>query len=225
MKRLKVLLVDDHVVVREALHALLQHVPGVRVVGEAADGPTALKLLTKCQPDIVLMDMSMEEWTGIQTTLKLRAERPELRIVILSAHIYESYVVEALKAGAVGYLPKSCTLDELTTALQTVARGETYLPPALAKQLDLTDLSRLEGHRTSYEKLTPRLRQVLELIAEGQGTKQIAQRLRVTPKTVEYHRTQLMARLRILDVPGLVRYAAETQRASRAIHSVKPAVT
>ncbi len=219
MKHLRVLLVDDHEVVREALLELLKHVPGIRVVGEAADGPTALELLSKCRPDIVLLDMSMGTWTGIQTTLKLRAECPELRIVILSAHTYESYVIEAFKAGVAAYLSKSCTLEELKAALQAVAQGETYLPPALAAQLELTDLSQIAAHRTSYERLTPRLREVLELIAAGLKTKEIADRLHVTSKTVEYHRAQLMARLRIPDVPGLVRYAAETQRASKSLSS------
>lgn len=204
-KKIRVLLADDHTLVRAGIRALLLTMPEVEVVGEAADGEAALQLASRLLPDIVLMDITMKGMNGLQAAARLRQELPSARVIVLSMHATGDYLEQALRAGAAGYLLKDAATLELQLALAAVARGDTYLSPAVSAQV-------VEGYLqhdkpASELTLTPRQAQVLELIAAGHSTKEIAFMLKLSGKTVDTHRAQLMERLGIHDVAGLVRYA------------------
>lgn len=206
---LRILLADDHALVRAGIRSLLESLPDVEVVGEAADGHEALRLMGELRPDIALMDVSMPNLNGLEAALRAARDHPHVRIVILSMHADDAYVREALRAGAAGYLLKRADRSELELAVRAVARGETWLSPAVAKTV-ATAFARTEQAtqgRGPFDLLTPRQREILQLVAEGESTKQIAQRLRLSVKTVETHRAQIMERLGVRGVPGLVRYA------------------
>jgi DNA-binding NarL/FixJ family response regulator len=207
MRPIRVVLADDHALVRAGFHALLSRLPGIEVVAEAADGREALALVKAHLPDLVLMDISMAGLNGLEASVRIAKDFPGVRVLILSAHANDDYVKQALRAGAVGYLVKDAGISELELAIQAVARGETYLSPAISKYV-VADYVRLVGGEPSpLELLTPRQREILQLIAEGHSTKEIARLIHVSPKTVETHRTQLMERLDIHDIAGLVRFA------------------
>jgi len=210
MKPLRILLADDHTLVRAGIRSLLAQLPGVAVVAEAADGREALKLAALHRPDTVVMDIAMPGLNGLEATLRLRKKFPDLRVIILSMHANEEYVRQAFKSGASGYLLKKSAVAELEVALRAVHEGHTYLSPALARAITPQQLSRPGETPTPQEKLTPRQREILQLIAESRTTKEIAQQLELSAKTVEFHRVRLMQRLGIYDVPGLVRYALRT---------------
>jgi len=176
-------------------------------VAEAADGRDALASIRACHPDIVLMDISMTGLNGLEATARVVREFPQVRVIILSAHSSEEYVCQALRAGAAGYLLKDAAIAELELALRAVARGETYLSPAISKHVISDYVRRVGGEAGSLDLLTPRQREILQLIAEGKTTKEIAGLLHLSVKTVETHRTQLMDRLDIHDIAGLVRFA------------------
>jgi DNA-binding NarL/FixJ family response regulator len=206
VKPITVILADDHTLVRAGIRALLEKLPSVKVIGEASDGREVLNLVKAQRPDVVLMDIAMPGLNGLEAAARMARDFPEVRIIILSMHNNEEYVVRALKAGAVGYLLKKAATAELETALHEVLRGEIYL----SREARLHTKFPLHGinHRTSpLEQLTARQREVLQLIAEGQNTKQIGDILQVSPKTVEYHRMKLMVSLNVHDIPGLVRFA------------------
>jgi len=207
MPSIRVLLADDHALVRAGFRALAQNLAGVEVVAEAADGRDALALTKACQPDIVLMDISMTGLNGLEATARVVREFPQVRVIILSAHSSEEYVCQALRAGAAGYLLKDAGIAELELALRAVARGETYLSPAVSKHVISDYVRRVGSEAGSLDLLTPRQREILQLIAEGKTTKEIAGLLHLSVKTVETHRTQLMDRLDIHDIAGLVRFA------------------
>lgn len=215
MKPTRVLLAEDHTLVRAGIRALLQNLTGIQVVAEASDGREALRLIKTYQPDVVLMDIAMAGLNGLEATARVTKEFPTVRVIILSMHSNEEYVAQALRAGAAGYLLKDAVAAELELAVTAVARGETYLSPVVSKHVIADYLRRVGGRKTSggggatsaSELLTPRQREILQLIAEGRSTKEIASILHLSVKTVETHRTQLMARLDIHDVAGLVRYA------------------
>ena len=202
---IRVVLADDHTLVRSGLRALLQGLRGVEVVAEAADGREAVRLAVQHRPHVMLMDIAMPELNGLEATERMRKECPEVRVLILSMHLDEAYVSAALVAGAAGYVLKNAGAVELELGVRAVARGESYLTPAVAKQV----VSGAAGPAAAADRrrLTPRQRETLQLIAEGHSTKAIAQKLGVSVKTVETHRAQLMERLHIHDVAGLVRYA------------------
>lgn len=189
------------------MRSLLERLQGVIVVGEAADGREAIALAAAHPPDIVLMDISMSGMNGLQATRELKKERPEIHVIILSMHATEEYVLQALRAGASGYLLKDSAPLELALALQAVSRGETYLSPPISRQVVESYVQRVGGEPDPLSMLTDRQREILQLIAEGNSTKDIARRLDLSIKTIETHRAQLMDRLNIHDVPGLVRYA------------------
>ena len=205
---IRVLLADDHTLVRAGIRALLAAMPTVEVVGEAADGAEALQLALHLQPDIVLMDIAMKGLNGLQATARLREQLPNARVIILSMHATGDYLQQALRAGAAGYILKDAATLELQLALAAVARGDTYLSPSVSAQI-------VEGF-LQHDKaagevaLTPRQSEILHLIAAGLSTKEIAFRLKLSGKTVDTHRAQLMDRLGIRDVAGLVRYAIRT---------------
>ena len=207
-KPIRVMLADDHTLVRAGIRALLEKLPGVEVVGEASDGREVLKLVKLHQPDVVLMDISMPGLNGLETALRMAKEFPDVRVIILSMHPNEEYVWRALKAGAAGYLLKKAAPAELATALQHVALGEFYLSQEISTRLPKNFALDGIAHRKSpLEELTGRQREILQLIAEGRNTKGIAEILKVSPKTIEYHRMKLMDCLNVHDVPGLVRFA------------------
>jgi DNA-binding NarL/FixJ family response regulator len=206
---IRLLIADDHTLVRAGLRALLQNVTDIQVVAEACNGREALDLVEKLRPDVVLMDIAMAELNGLEAARRIASERPNTRVIMLSMHASEEYVVQALRAGASGYLLKNAGASELEKAIKHVAQGETFLSPAVARQV--SDYIRRVGQEPSaLDRLTPRQREVLQLIAEGNTTKRIAQVLNISVKTVETHRSQLMEQLDIHDLAGLVRYAVRT---------------
>ena len=214
MKPTRVLLAEDHTLVRAGIRALLHNLTGIEVVAEASDGREALRVIKTYQPEVVLMDIAMAGLNGLEATARVTKEFPTVRVIILSMHSNEEYVAQALQAGAAGYLLKDAVAAELELAVTAVARGETYLSPAVSKHVIADYLRRASGGAPSGGEasstatlLTPRQREILQLIAEGHSTKEMAAILHLSVKTVETHRTQLMARLDVHDVAGLVRYA------------------
>jgi DNA-binding NarL/FixJ family response regulator len=206
MRAIRVLLADDHALVRAGLRKLLESLSGVEVVAEAGDGREALALVASKNPDLVLLDITMPGLNGLEAAERIGREHPGTRVILLSMHASEEHVLRALRAGAAGYLPKDAALGELELAINAVRKGETYLSPAVSRHV--SDYVRRTGAETEpRESLTPRQREILQLIAEGQSTKRIAGTLGVSVKTVETHRSQLMEKLDIHDVAGLVRYA------------------
>lgn len=206
-EHIKVMLVEDHELVRAGLRALLENIPEVEVVAEAGDGREALRKIELFGPDIVMMDIALPEMNGLETTALALERFPGTKVVILSMYANEEYVWQALRAGATGYLLKNATTAELELALKAVARGESYLSPPVSSQLVQDFTRRAKGEPNSLERLTARQRQILGLIARGYTTHQIADELTISSKTVETHRAQLMQRLEIYDIAGLVRYA------------------
>lgn len=207
MTSVRVLLAEDHQLVRAGIHALLDRMAGVEVVAEVSDGVEALKAVEAVQPDLVLMDVAMPGLNGLEAAGRITRQWPAVRIIMLSMHANEEYLRQALKAGAMGYLLKGADLVELEHAIRTVSGGEPYLTPSVARYT--IDAYRQGGVRelTPVERLSPRQREILQLIAEGHSTKEMAYRLKLSAKTVETHRAQLMARLDIHDIAGLVRFA------------------
>ncbi len=208
VKPIRVILADDHTLVRAGIRALLEKLPAVKVVGEAGDGREVLNLVKAQPPDVVLMDIAMPGLNGLEAAERMARDFPGVRIIILTMHDNEEYVLRALKAGVAGYLLKKSATAELDTALHQVLRGEIYLSREISAQLyKKLPLQGLTGRKSALEQLTGRQREVLQLIAEGQNTKGIGDILKVSPKTVEYHRMKLMAGLNLHDIPGLVRFA------------------
>ncbi len=206
MKPVRVLLADDHTLVRAGFRALFQSIEGIEVIAEAADGREALQMIATQQPDVVLMDIAMSGLNGLEATARVAQEFPHVHVVMLSMHANEEYVLQALRAGAMGYLLKDASVTELELAINAVMRGETYLSPAVSKHV-VEYVQRVGGESSSLQRLTARQREILQLIAEGCTTQEIARMLHISVKTVETHRAQLMERLDIHDVAGLVRYA------------------
>lgn len=209
MAALRVLLADDHALVRAGMRSLLRDIPGVEVVGEAADGAEALAVAARERPDAVLLDIAMKGMSGLEAAARFREQLPGIKVIILSMHASEEYVLQALRAGAAAYLIKDSATAELELALKSVMRGETYLSPAISRQV-VEGYVRRMGAGAAEDPLTPRQREVLKRIAEGRSTKEIAFALGLSVKTVETHRAQVMERLGIRDVAGLVRYAMRT---------------
>jgi DNA-binding NarL/FixJ family response regulator len=206
MAVLRILLVDDHALVRAGMRSLLREIEGVEVVAEASDGAEALRLAARENPDVILLDIAMKGMNGLDAAARLREQQPGAKVIVLSMHTSEEYVLLALRAGAAGYLIKDSATSELELALKAVARGETYLSPAISRQVVEGYVQRV-GAAATPDPLTPRQREVLKRIAEGRSTKEIAYELKLSVKTVETHRAQVMERLGIRDVAGLVRYA------------------
>jgi DNA-binding NarL/FixJ family response regulator len=203
--KIRILLADDHALVRAGMKSLLESAEGFEVVGEAPNGREALRLAKALKPDVALFDIAMPELNGLDAARRLGTECPEVRVLILSMHTDPGYVREAMQAGTAGYLLKDAGVEELELAIRAALRGERYLDPRISKQV-------IEGYVRGLDTpegaaLTPRQREILQLIAEGRSTREIAQRLHVSVKTVETHRAQLMDRLGIRDVAGLTRYA------------------
>ena len=207
MNTLRVLLADDHELVRAGIRSLLEKIPGVEVVGEASNGREALELIRSELPNLVLMDIAMPELGGLETLPRIVKGFPSIKVVILSAHATEEYVSRALRSGASGYMLKHATTVELELMIKSVTQGKIYLSPLISRIIINSYMERRGGELSPLEQLTSRQREILQMIAEGKNTKEIASTLEINVKTVEAHRLQLMARLDIHDVPGLVRYA------------------
>jgi len=207
MSGMRVLLADDHTLVRAGLRKLLESMPDIQVVGEAGDGLELLALAEQLQPHLVLMDIAMPGLNGLEATARLVKAMPGIRVMILSMHQNEEYVRRALRHGAVAYLLKDSAPMELEMAITAVLRGETYLSPAVTKGVMDDYVHRLREDDQPDEHLSPRQREVLQLIAEGLSTKDIARRLDLSVKTVETHRTGLMRQLDVHEITGLVRHA------------------
>lgn len=209
MKTFRILLADDHALVRAGIRELVQKLPGLEVVAEASNGRQALELIQAQTPDLVLLDIGMKELNGLEVAERLTREHPGVKALILSMHANEEYVLRALRAGACGYMLKDSAITELKLAIDTVLAGKTYLSPSISRSVIDSYLNRTAApaRKNSLDLLTPRQREILQLIAEGNSTKEIAANLNLSAKTVETHRAQLMERLDIYDVASLVRFA------------------
>ena len=205
--KVRIVLVDDHKLVRAGIRALLQQGEGLEVIGEADDGRDGVEVAERLQPDVVLMDISMKGLNGIDAAAQLRRRNPAVKIVMLSMHAAEEQVARSLHAGANGYVVKDGAVEELESAIDAVQRGETYVSPVVSRSVVDRLLRTAPGTPTPLSLLTPRQKEILQLIAEGRSTKEIAHLLTLSIKTVETHRAQLMQRVGIRDVPVLVRYA------------------
>jgi len=206
MNPIRVLIADDHALVRAGIRALVERIDNVVVVGEAGKGSEALDLVRQLGPDLILLDITMPDGNGFEVLDQVTKLYPEIRVIVLTVHEAGEYALRAVREGAAGYLPKSAASIELEQAIQTVIRGERYISPETA-QNTIFEVTNRATKRDLLATLSPRQREVLRLIAEGKTTKQIAQVLEISVKTVETHRAQLMERLGIHDVAGLVRYA------------------
>jgi DNA-binding NarL/FixJ family response regulator len=201
------LIADDHGLVRAGIRALLEKQSKMEVVDEARNGREALALATRHRPDVVLMDISMPELNGLEVVRQLARDIPQVRCIILSMHADEEHVWQALKAGAAGYLVKGGSLAELELAITSVAQGETYLSPGVSGPVIKEYVRRTSHEGVSADNLTARQREILQMIAEGKTTKQMALILKVSVKTIESHRAQLMKRLGVQDIASLVKHA------------------
>jgi DNA-binding NarL/FixJ family response regulator len=207
MTPVKVLLADDHRLLRSGVRALLERMASVEVVGEASTGREAIERARTLQPELILLDIAMPELTGLEALPRLKKEFPAIKVLMLSAHNNEEYVIRALRGGASGYLLKDAATEELEQAIRAVMEGKTYLSPAISRPVIDSYLQRVGEMASPLDQLTPRQREILQGIAEGRSTKEIAHDLGISAKTVETHRAQLMERLEIREVAGLVRYA------------------
>ncbi len=210
MPNIKVVLADDHAVVRTGICTMLATLGGIEVVGQASNGREAIALIEQHQPSLLMCDISMSEMNGLETTRHVVKEVPDVRVIMLSMHTSEEYVWQSLKAGATGYLIKDTDPAELALAIKSVLAGKTYLTPNVSTQVVNTYMQRLESETTTTNLLTRRQREILQLIAEGKALKEIARLLNLSVKTIETYRTMLMDRLDIHDTAGLVKYAMRT---------------
>lgn len=209
--RITLLLADDHALMRAGLKALLGSVSNCEIIAEAADGIEASRLIRQLQPAVGLIDLTMPGLSGLDVIARAAREAPATRCLALSMHTAESYVLEALRAGAAGYVVKDTAPEELAQAIRVVAGGGQYISPGIADRMGSELLQQVQlgsaNAPTPLDQLTPRQRQILQLVAEGNSTRSIADRLTISVKTVETHRAQIMERLGIRDVAGLTRFA------------------
>lgn len=206
MKFANILLVDDHALLRAGLRVILKALPRVAEVIEAENGLEAIERIAATRPDVVFMDIGMPELNGLDALSHITKTFPGTRVVILTMHANQEYAIKAMRTGAAGYVLKNSKPSELQQAIEIVLSGDTYLCPKISKSLD-EYLHHSDQSKNCQIQLTPRQTMTLQLLAEGQSTKGIANSLKISGKTVEKHRTQLMARLQIRDLAGLVRYA------------------
>jgi DNA-binding NarL/FixJ family response regulator len=202
----RVVLVDDHHLVRAGISALLRELPAVDVVGEGGDGETAIRLALELVPDVIFLDLVMPGMSGLVALERIIGQQPDVKVIILSMHSSEEHVVRALQLGAAGYLLKDVAPDELLMALKAVLNGDTWLSLAISRTA-IADYVGRTAHESPLDTLTARQQQVLKLLAEGHGTRDIAAQLNLSVKTIETFRAQIMDRLSIHDVAGLVHYA------------------
>jgi DNA-binding NarL/FixJ family response regulator len=208
---LSIILADDHSLVRAGIRTLIEKLANVTILAESGDGRETLALVQTHNPDVVIMDITMPGLNGLDATARIVREYSRTKVLILSMHTGEDYVLQALRAGATGYLLKDAATAELRLALDAVRSGETYLSPSISKEvLARHRRQALDPKADTTKALTPRMREIVQLIAEGRSTKEIAFLLNLSVKTIETHRMHLMARLGLHDVAGVVRYALRT---------------
>ncbi len=207
--RIRVLIADDHALVREGLRYVLDADPGIEVVAEAANGRIAVELALALEPDVVVLDITMPEETGLQAAARLRHALPSARILMLSMHDQSEYVREGMRIGAHGYLLKDSAGEELRAAIHAVYAGGTFFSPAVVKRLTASDAAPISATQLQLEQLTPRERDVLVGVARGLSNKAIAAELGISRRTVEAHRESMMRKLEIHSVAGLTRFALE----------------
>ena len=209
MDKIRVLLAEDHTIVRQGLRSILDGREGIQVVGEAKDGREAVEKAQQLQPDIVLMDLSMPLLSGLEATRQIKSQCPQIEVLVLTMHADEEYVLQILQAGASGYLLKQSAVGELVTAIQAVDQGDSYLSPAISRKVvdGYVRQAREQSQVDPYEQLTDREREVLHLIAEGYSTQEIADLLFISPKTVRGHRSSLTEKLDLHSNAELTRYA------------------
>jgi two-component system response regulator NreC len=209
MEQIRILLSDDHNILRDGMRLLLERQPGFVVVGEASDGRETLDLVQNHQPDVVVMDIAMPNMNGIEATRRITETHPRMGVVILSMHYDESYVIRSLKAGARGYLLKDAMKTELIAAIHAVAEGRSFFSPKISRilQEDYVQALGRKGADDSYELLTDREREILQLVAEGKTNKEIANTLGLSLYTVDTHRTHILQKLNLHSVPEVILYA------------------
>jgi DNA-binding NarL/FixJ family response regulator len=209
MDKIRVLLAEDHTIVRKGLRSLLDAEPDIEVVGEADNGRQAIQQVRDLSPDVVLMDITMPELNGLEATRRIKGQFPQVQVLVLSMHANEQYVFEILRAGASGYLVKQSAVAELVLAIRAVHRGDGFLSPAISRTVIDEYSRRAEATMsdTQYDRLTPREREVLQLVAEGHSNREIADALCISIKTVEAHRAHLMDKLDLHNTAELTRYA------------------
>ena len=209
MKKLRILLADDHIVMRTGLRALLERQPTLEVVGESENGRETIELVASLRPDVVVMDIGMPVLNGIEATKRIATEYPTTAVVILSMHADESYVMRALKAGARGYLLKDSAPSDLISAVQTVSQNKSFFSPKVSRILaeDYVRVLKQKGAVDSYDLLTSREREILQLLAEGRANKEVAAKLNISPYTVETHRSHILEKLNLHNPAELILYA------------------
>ncbi len=211
--RIRVVIADDHAVVRQGIRHVLEDIPGLEVLAEGNDGEEALALVADHEPDLLVLDITMPRKTGLEVTKELRAAGSETPILVLSMHDDPDYVLEAVRAGADGYILKDVSPSELREAVEAVHSGREYFAQRVTHQLSvaLRDEIERERHRSRLEQLTGREREVLVRVANGRTNRQIAEEFGISPRTVETHRERVMAKLRIRTVAGLTRFVVENE--------------
>ncbi|MDY0354833.1 MAG: response regulator transcription factor [Sedimentisphaerales bacterium] len=209
-KGIRIVLADDHAIVRQGLSRAIQQEDDIEVVGQTSRGGDAVELVRTLRPDILITDISMPDLNGVEATRRIIGESPEMKVIALSMHSSRQFVIEMFRAGARGYLLKDCEYDELVTAIRTVAAGRTYVSPSIGDVI-VEDLlgGAAAGAPSTSSVLTQREREVLQLMAEGRTTRQIALQLHISPKTVEAHRLRIMNKLDIDNVAQLTKYAIQ----------------
>ncbi len=209
MRKIKVLIVDDHTLVRAGVRALLSLASDIEVIGEASDGIEALEKIRQNSPDVVLMDLAMPVMGGLETTRRIKKEYPGIQVIVLTQYDDSEYVIPVIEAGARGFVTKMAAFAELATAIQTAYNGDSYLSPEAATVLvkDYQHKTSVDDERDPYKLLTDREKEVFKLVAEGHTAKDIASILVVSPKTVEWYKTRLMNKLNIHNKTDLIRYA------------------
>ena len=208
--RLRLLVVDDHTLLRQALRSLLDSQEGLEVVGEATNGREAVEAVERLRPDVVLMDMVMPGLNGIDATRQIVKRQPNCRVLILTAYLEDERLLQALRAGASGYVVKNSEIDELVLAVQSVHRGNTYFSAAVSEEIAVNEVllqAKQPETRSGYDLLTSREREVLQLIAEGRSNQRIADELVISVKTVEAHKAHIMSKLHAQNRTDLIRYA------------------
>ena len=209
MKKIKVLIVDDHTLVRDGIRALLELVADIEVVGEATNGKEAIEKIEQLAPDVVLMDLAMPIMGGLEATRRIRKQYPETKVLALTQYDDTDYVVPVIEAGACGFVTKMAAFSELASAIQAVYRGDSYLSPTAAAALvqEYQQKIPVEGEKDPYQQLTDREREVLKLVVEGHTAREIADILVVSPKTVEWYKTSLMNKINIHNKTDLIKFA------------------
>jgi len=209
MKKIRVLIVDDHTLVRDGIRALLALVADIEVVGEAANGREALEQVKQLAPDVVLMDLAMPIMSGLDATRRIRREFPGTRVLALTQYDDSEYVIPVIEAGARGFVTKMAAFSELASAIQAVYRGDSFLSPSAAAALveECQQKTSVEGEKDAYQQLTDREREVLKLVVEGHTAREIADMLVISPKTVEWYKSSLMSKLNIHNTTDLIKFA------------------